>query len=235
MTEPETKLIELLRSPSPDIPGIINTFIGQFNAVHGNPGSDRWAVSVKDWQRYEFLGDRVLNLVAAESLFCREDMSLDEGRMTVMLSGLVSNKALDGFSREIDPVVFRHLIPPAIGEQNSFGERITGGAFEAFIGALYCEFGLAEVALFINAFMKDAIARYDPETNAVGRLQEFMQKQGLPLPLYEEIDRTGPDHRLFFTVRVTFGPGRSFTGTGPTLADAKQDAARTALDHADLS
>jgi ribonuclease-3 len=228
------KLIELIRDPEPDVARIINDFIEQFNTVYGTPGVNHWDISVRDWQRYEFLGDRVLNLVVAQSLYSRTGVSLDEGEMTRILSSAVSNRALDNLSRTVDPDTFQRLIPPVINEQGNFGERITGGAFEAFIGALYCEFGLDDIVVFINAVLADTIARYDPDANAVGRLQEFMQKQGLPLPLYEEIERTGPDHRLFFTVRVTLGPGKSFTGTGPTLAEAKQDAARTALDRAGI-
>ena len=83
---------------------------------------------------------------------------LDEGEMTRILSGLVSNRALDTLGRRFGKETFTRLIPASIGEQNTYGERITGGAFEAFIGALYCEVGLDDVAFFVNAIMEEPLS-----------------------------------------------------------------------------
>ena len=63
---------------------------------------------------------------------------------------------------------FSLLIPRSIGEQNCYGEKITGGAFEAFIGALYCEVGLDDVAYFVNEALAGALADYNPRHNAIG-------------------------------------------------------------------
>jgi len=182
-------LIDLLQSPYPDFNRIIDTFVTRFNAVYGIPGADRWDISKEDWQRYEFLGDRVLNLVIAQSLFTQRDAVLDEGEMTKILSGVVSNRALDALTRQHEKEAFTRLIPQSIGEQNTYGERITGGAFEAFIGALYCEVGLDDVAFFVNAIMRDALDKYNPRQNAIGILQEYFQKRNEPLPVYEETSR----------------------------------------------
>ena len=135
--EPGGSLIELLYNTRPDVNRIIDTFISRFNAVYGDPAAVRWDISKEDWQRYEFLGDRVLNLIIAQSLFTRREGSMDEGEMTRVLASVVSNRALDALSRRYDRAVFTRLIPQSIGEQETYGERITGGAFEAFIGALY--------------------------------------------------------------------------------------------------
>ncbi|MDD1681350.1 MAG: putative dsRNA-binding protein [Methanoregula sp.] len=223
-------LIELLYDTRPDVNRIIDTFISRFNAVYGDPAAVRWDISKEDWQRYEFLGDRVLNLIIAQSLFTRREGSLDEGEMTRVLASVVSNRALDALSRRYDRAVFTRLIPLSIGEQETYGERITGGAFEAFIGALYCEVGLDDVTFFVLAFLKGAIDEYNPRENAIGLLQEYFQKRGERLPVYEEISRTGPDHRPQFTVRVCIADGRTFTGNATTLPDARRDAAQKALD-----
>ena len=111
------------------------------------------------------------------------------------------------------------------------GNVSPGGAFEAFIGALYCEFGFDEVTGFVMAVMKDALNDDNPNRNAIGRLQEFYQKRGEVLPEYRETCRTGPDHKPLFTVKVVTADGASFEGTGCSLADAKKDAARKALDN----
>lgn len=228
--QPGDSLIELLYDPKPDVDRIVDTFVSRFNAVYGNPAADRWDISKEDWQRYEFLGDRVLNLIVAQSLFTRRETSLNEGEMTRILGSAVSNRALDALSGRYDKAVFTRLIPPAIGEQGNYGKRITGGAFEAFVGALYCEVGLDDVTFFVNAVMKEIIDEHNPRENAIGLLQEYFQKRGGHLPIYEEKSRTGPDHRLYFTVRVRIADGRSFESSGPTLPDARRNAARKALD-----
>ena len=71
--EPGDSLIELLYDTRPDVNRIIDTFISRFNAVYGDPAAVRWDISKEDWQRYEFLGDRVLNLIIAQSLFTRRE------------------------------------------------------------------------------------------------------------------------------------------------------------------
>jgi ribonuclease-3 len=230
--QPGGSLIELLYDSKPDVNRIIDTFISRFNAVYGNPAATRWDISKEDWQRYEFLGDRVLELIVAQSLFTRREALLNEGEMTRMLGSVVSNRALDLLSRRYDMTVFTRLVPQSIGEQETYGERITGGAFEAFIGALYCEVGLDDVTFFVNAIMKDLIDEFDPRGNVIGLLQEYFQKRGEHLPVYQETSRTGPDHRPVFSVRVRIADGRTFEGSGTTLPDARRDAAQKALDAA---
>ena len=233
MDESGERLIGIIRSPMPDIARAIDTFLEWYNSKAGKPCADRWEIPVREWQRFEFLGDRAINLIVAETLYSREDVTLDEGEMTRILGSIVSNRGLDSLSRELDEDAFRRLIPLAICEQNTYGERITGGAFEAFIGALYCELGFDEVSVFVNCLLKDGLARYNPHGNPIGILQEYTQKQGQPLPVYQEAGRTGPDHGPTFTVRVEIDGG-SFTGVGSTLADAKQTAARAALERLGL-
>jgi ribonuclease III len=228
--QPGESLLELLYDTKPDVNRIIDTFISRFNAVYGNPASARWDISKEDWQRYEFLGDRVLELIVAQALFTRREGTLDEGEMTRMLSSVVSNKALDLLSKRYDNGIFSRLIPRSIGEQKTYGAKITGGAFEAFIGALYCEVGLDDVTFFVNGILKDALDGSDPQGNVIGALQEYFQKRGESLPVYLETSRTGPDHRPYFSVRVRIADGRTFEGYGSSLPDARREAAGNALE-----
>ncbi len=118
---PGQPLPQLLCAPSPDTGQIIDCFIRQYNATRGDPSLDRWDISKEDWERYEFLGDRIVNLLVARMLFSRRDPALDEGEMTKVLGDVVSNRSLDTLARKICPQGFARLIPPAIGEQNSYG------------------------------------------------------------------------------------------------------------------
>ncbi|NMB79740.1 MAG: hypothetical protein GYA23_11680 [Methanomicrobiales archaeon] len=229
MDEPATTLIRLLHAQDPDAGQIISTFIRCFNAAYGDPTQKRWDISKEDWQRYEFLGDRVLNLILAQTLFAQRPVALDEGDMTEILSSVVSNKSLDALTRDYAEMAL--LIPHAIGEQNCYGEKITGGAFEAFIGALYCEVGLDDVAFFVNALLAKPLANYNPRHNAIGMLQEFFQKRGESLPSYALLEKAGPDHKPRFTMQVTIPGGKTFIGTGPSRSEAKKAAAKIALEY----
>jgi ribonuclease-3 len=230
--QPGNSLPELLYDPEPDVNRIIDTFVTRFNAVygnHGNPASSSWDISKEDWQRYEFLGDRVLELIVAQTLFTRREGTLDEGEMTRMLGSVVSNRVLDTLSLRYDRAVFSRLIPKQIGEQKTFGVKITGGAFEAFIGALYCEVGLDDVTFFVNAVMKDILNEYNPRENAIGILQEYFQRKFRSVPTYRQMKRTGPDHKPVFIYQVLFNNEVLGEGSGESIRQAQQAAAQQAV------
>jgi ribonuclease-3 len=223
-------LIELLRAPDPDLNRIITTFVTCFNAAYGDPESRCWDVTKDEWERYEFLGDSVLKLVVAQALFTQQQVMLDEGAMTKKLNRIVSNRSLDLLIRQQGERTSHLIIPDVIREQKTYGERITGGAFEALTGALYCELGLDEVAYFINAIMRDSITGDIPDENAIGILQEHFQKRYKSIPTYRQAKREGPDHNPIFTYEVLFDNRVLGRGSGESVRQAQQEAARRALD-----
>ncbi len=227
--EVRQSLISLLREPVPDLDRIIPFFISRYNAVYGDPSALRWDVTKEDWQRYEFLGDRVLSLTIAQALFVHHDAILSEGAMTEILAGIVSNRTLGALARTHPS--FRLLVPLAFGESVVYGDRIAAGAFEAFVGALYCEIGFDDVAVFLTALFAGQLLACVPCTNPKGLLQEYFQKRGFHPPVYSEKKREGPDHRPLFAVAVRLNDGRVFEGSGPSLAEAERMAAAAALDY----
>lgn len=227
MEPPGESLIGLIRSPSPDLDRIIPVFTSRFNAIYGDPRATRWDISKEEWQRYEFLGDRVLNLIIAQSLYVHRNAVLDEGAMTDLLADIVSNRSLDTLMRRAKTCDL--LIPLPIGEQGCYGEKITGGAFEAFIGCLYCEVGIDDVAFFVNTLFSDRLVSLSPRKNSKGRLQEYFQKKGAPLPVYTETGRMGPDNRPVFQIQLTLPDGRVYEGIGLSKSEAEKAAAEQAL------
>lgn len=222
---------QLLDSKS-DFNQKMGEFIKIFNSDSSDPGfqSEKWNISKEEWQRYEFLGDRVLNLVAADYLYHHVPLKR-EGEMTKMM-GVVSNESLTGII-ERNGFDVALLIPEIIGQQQTYSERVKSGGLEAFIGALYEIVGFEGTRTCILNILSDEIDRYDSATNYIGRLQEWHQQHGLPFPVYSEITekRDGPAHSSRFTYRVYAGDG-SFLGegTGRNATEAKQAAAKMALD-----
>jgi ribonuclease-3 len=233
MNDQQKKLLKTkLLDQNPDFNQKVREFIKLFNSDSSDPylHTETWNISKEEWQRYEFLGDRVLNLVAADYLY-HHVPSKREGEMTKMM-GVVSNESLTGIIERKDFDISL-LIPETIGRQQTYGERIKGGALEAFIGAVYVNAGFEAACSLIHNLLSEEIERYNPATNYIGRLQEWYQQRGLPVPIYSEITekRNGPDHSPRFTYRVNAGDG-SFLGegTGRNRTEAKQAAAHMAMD-----
>ncbi|MDD1702154.1 MAG: putative dsRNA-binding protein [Methanoregula sp.] len=219
-------LPQILEDPVLSLPEIIREFIRCILDAANLPG-DSWQVSKEEWQRYEFLGDRVLNLIVAEYLFSREP-PCREGEMTKKM-GVVSNESLTGIAERCG-IDVSCLVPQAIGRQQTYGDAVKGGAVEACIGAMYAHAGFAATRVFVLRLMAGETDRYDPSENFIGRLQEQFQHRGLLVPVYREISRAGPPHQPRFTFGVYDAGGKILgTGSGPDTTGARQQAAKQAL------
>jgi ribonuclease III len=226
------ELAEVLSGPGYTVAQKIATFVRYYNGKTGAV-SPSWQVSKEAWQRYEFLGDRILNLAAAGLLFS-DTPSSDEGTMTRKM-GVVANESLAAIAGRkcVDTAL---LIPAAIGQQHAYGDAIRGGAIEACIGAISDCAGFSAALSVARDFLAGEIEAYDPSANYIGRLQEHFQQTGQPVPVYAECSRTGPDHQPDFTYSVSDAEGRILgTGTGSSTAEARQNAAKEALGALHLS
>jgi ribonuclease-3 len=196
--------------------------------THASVGDGARAVS--HYERLEFLGDRVLNLLAAETLM-DQDAEAREGEMSRRLAALVNYQACARVARAIG-------LPPALrfsASASKVGARdldsVLGDACEALIGAIYLDAGLATAGDFFRRFwaeellgLDEALVR-DPKT----RLQEWAQGRGLALPAYRLVGREGPDHAPSFTVEAFiqgFDPERA---QGRSKQEAEKAAALAML------
>ena len=188
------------------------------------------AKEVRHNERLEFLGDRVLNLCAAERLMALFP-DVREGEMSRLLAGLVNYHACARIARRIGLQEALRLSASAtkVGARRS--DAVLGDACEALIAALYIDGGLeAARAFFLNTWTEefdrlDEPQRKDPKT----QLQEWAQGRGLPLPRYEIISSEGPAHAPCFTVEVGvegFPPERA---QGRSRQDAEKAAAQVML------
>jgi len=184
-----------------------------------------------DNERLEFLGDRVLGLLTAESLLER-DAAAREGDLAVQLNALVNGETCAAVARAM-----------SLGEalRLSGGETRTGGrekasiladACEAVMAAIYLDGGLEPAREVFRHFWAEAAASLDtvrakdPKT----ALQEWAQGFGKPLPLYRIVSREGPDHAPRFVVEVIVVDYAPATGAGPSRQAAEKAAAQALLD-----
>jgi ribonuclease III len=198
-----------------------------------------------DNEQLEFLGDAVLGLAVAESLFRRFPASR-EGELTRLRSSLVSRRHLGEVAAVID---LGSLLRLGRGEEQSGGRRkpaLLANALEAVIAALYLDGGLDAARAFIEKHIIEPslpdlhLAMQDGDTfsGAIGdhksALQEHLQATGAGQPHYVLTDQSGPDHQKRFRVEVRIedkqGGSRALAESeGTTKKQAQQDAARLAF------
>src|SRR5690606_625911 len=181
---------------------------------------------VRHYERLEFLGDRVLGLLAAERLLALHP-DAKEGELSPRLAALVNGKACARVAERIDLGPALRLSP---GESKSGGRAkatILGDAVEALMAALYIDAGLDKARAFFMDAWTDEFERVDqarprdPKTE----LQQWAQGRGVPLPTYEVTARTGPDHAPEFFVAVSVKGFEPETGRGRSRQAAEKAAA----------
>ncbi|WP_395670359.1 ribonuclease III [Phenylobacterium sp.] len=188
------------------------------------------ARSVRHNERLEFLGDRVLNLCAAERLMAL-DPDAREGEMSRLLASLVNYHACARAAKRcgLPDALRMSASATKVGARTS--DAVLGDACEALIAALYIDGGLECARAFFLRFWDEEFARLDeprskdPKT----QLQEWAQGQGLPLPRYAVVSRDGPDHAPCFTVSVEVEGFAPEHGEGRSRQDAEKAAAQMML------
>ena len=177
------------------------------------------------YERLEFLGDRVLGLIIADSLL-QVHRTEDEGDIAKRFTALVREETLATLARQI------HLSEYMITHEDEMRENnsILADVMEAIIGALYVDGGLEAACAFVKPLYADLLARkVEPPVDAKTALQEWGHRHKLPLPVYKVIEKTGPDHAPHFTMNVYMQGYPPVKGQGSSKRHAEQDAAATFL------
>lgn len=199
-----------------------------------------------DNEQLEFVGDAILGLAVAESLYRRFPHSR-EGELTRLRASLVSRRHLGAVAQRIGLGAMLRL---GRGEEQSGGRQkpaLLANALEAVIAALYFDGGLEVVRPFIERHIIEpsmpdlhgALSARDTFSGAIGdhksALQEHLQATGAGQPQYVLTSQSGPDHQKLFRVevRVSDGLGGSRAlaeSEGTTKKQAQQEAARIAFE-----
>ena len=182
----------------------------------------------KDYERLEFLGDAVLNLVITEILF-RNFANYNEGNLAKMRSYLVCKETVCMVGVKLalkDYIIMTHGEEVAGGRDNTNNIENT---MEALIAAIYLDSNIETTRNIIKKlwaeFMKvQNLMDYDPKT----ALQEWTQASDHRLPIYRMIKREGAAHSSTFTVLVKV-KDYAQTGTGHSIKEAEKNAARSLL------
>jgi ribonuclease III len=183
-------------------------------------------------ERYEFLGDAVLELVVTDFLFNKYPEK-PEGDLTAIRAALVNTVSLSEVATKLGVNDYLLL---SKGEERDTGrarQYILANTFESIIGALYLDQGYDVAKEFIasNLFDRtDKIIEKRLWQDAKSRFQELAQEHVGVTPSYETLSQTGPDHDRVFTVGAFLGNEKVAEGNGRSKQEAEQAAAEKAIE-----
>jgi len=187
--------------------------------THGSTGHER------DYQRLEFLGDRVLGLVIAEWLHATGDEK--EGKLSQRLNALVSRQTCADVARTAGLAPHILLGKQARDDGGHESDNILGDVMEALIGACFIDHGFDAARAMVRSLWHDAVSgQTGQRKHPKSALQEWAAGNKRKMPEYRLLDRSGPDHAARFTVEVSV----KGIGEAEATASSKQEAEKLAAE-----
>jgi len=181
------------------------------------------------YERLEFLGDAVLDLAIAD-LLMRQFPTAKEGPLSKLRASIVNARTLALKAQALD---IGSMLRLGKGEEKSGGREkvsILAAAFEALIGAIYTDGGIAPAQRVVEFLFTGDIGGPAAERDYKTELQELAYRRFRTQPIYELVSAEGPDHAKRFTTRIRIGSRELGSGAGGSKKQSEQAAARQAID-----
>jgi ribonuclease-3 len=182
-------------------------------------------------ERLEFLGDAVLDLIVGEFLFM-EFPEEAEGVLSKIRASLVNESGFTKLAKKLDLGEHIYLSPAEESNEGRNKPSLLSNAFEAVIGAIYLEAGLAKCQEITIALLKETYPKIDLNTLSKDyktALQEITQATHGVTPLYTMLGSSGPDHKKEFEIEVSLNGNPIAKAKGKSKKEAQQKAAKIAL------
>jgi ribonuclease-3 len=198
---------------------------------HSSYVNEQPDVDLRDNERFEFLGDAVLNLIVGHILMERHP-NLREGDLSRTRANLVNESRLAIIARSLDLGTFIRLGRGEIQTDGREKNSILAGAFEALVAAVYLDGGFkAAFKIIENNFVPflDLVHSPTDSDDYKSQLQEWVQEKQGEIPNYRVVREEGPDHDKTFWISVKVFDIET-EGQGKNKKTAEQDAARKALE-----
>jgi ribonuclease III len=190
--------------------------------THGSTGE-------ADYQRLEFLGDRVLGLVIADMLYGRFPDE-PEGRLSHRLNSLVAGITCAEIARKIGVQPYLRLGKQARDDGARESDNVLGDVMEGLVGALYLDKGLDAVRLLVEAHWRPLLeAALTAPKHPKSAVQEWCAAHNRKVPVYEVTAKEGPPHAMRFEVTITVKGFAPIAATGNSKQSAETAAAAAFL------
>ncbi len=222
--------------PSPVLPDEARSFLAGLGVTtvgnealwlealtHGSTGAER------NYERLEFLGDRVLGLAIAEWLHDSSDQA--EGKLSQRLNALVSREACAEVARRIGLAGHIQLGRQARSDGGTDSDNILGDVMEALLGASMVDRGFNATRDWVRRLWAEPMAgRAGRMKHPKSALQEWAAGNRRSMPHYELVERSGPDHAANFSVKVSIKGVGEAKATGASKQEAETAAARAFME-----
>ena len=185
--------------------------------------------SVNNYEKLEFLGDRILGLVISKKLI---ELYPDEkeGVLDKKLASLVNKNRCLEIAKIID--LEKYILVGNKNNKNKIETKIVADSIEALIGAIFYDKGLEGSEKFILNMWKNFINSSDLTiVDSKTKLQEYSLKKFKLLPIYKLVSSSGPKHKPKFTISVRLKDTKFFESSGDSKKKAEQNAAKKLLDN----
>lgn len=197
---------------------------------HSSFTNEKGLAKHENYERLEFLGDAVVEIVTSEFLF-KKFPTLAEGELTKLRASIVCEKTLVKYALQLnlDKCIFLGK-----GEEKMGGRTrpaLLADIFESFTGALYLETNLEAVKKFLENTLYTEVEDYEYHSFIDYKtiLQEYVFKKKLAEVSYKLVAEEGPSHKRIFTSSVLLGETKYGTGEATTKKESEQLAAKEAL------
>ena len=184
---------------------------------------------VGSYQRLEFLGDRVLGLAVAETLY-KSLPDAEEGELSRRLAGLVRRETCAAVAEAWEVGPHLNLGPGEIQTGGRRNQTILADVCEAILGAVFLDAGYEATRAIVQRSFRPGEETAAPRgRDAKSALQEWAMARSLAIPVYEVVERSGPDHAPVFRIAVRVEGIEPGYGEGASKRVAEQEAARAVL------
>ncbi|HTH93214.1 MAG TPA: ribonuclease III [Candidatus Paceibacterota bacterium] len=183
-------------------------------------------------ERFEFLGDAVIELIVTDYLF-RNFPTHNEGELTAFRSALVNAVIMGEVAAELNMNDYLLLSKGEAKDTGRARQTILANTYESFVGGLYLDQDYEPCKKFIHETLLprlEDILKQKSWKDAKSQVQETAQERVGFTPSYEVLSETGPDHDKFFTIGIFFGSEKIAEGKGRSKQEAQQNAALAALE-----
>lgn len=225
-----------LSNPKTERDIALTVFQGRLGYYFSNPDHLDHALThsskgIENYERLEFLGDRVLGLVIAEILY-RCFPFEKEGSLARRHSALACTETLAKIARDLDVPGIVIASSAELASGGNKQDNLLADCMEAIIGAIFIDKGYVPCQEVITSLWGDRIYTLSqPPVDSKTALQEWAQARGLPIPVYEIVERSGPDHAPQFKIRVTLQGIEPAEAVGGTRRTAEKKVAQVMLDN----
>lgn len=187
--------------------------------------------SYETYERLEFLGDAVLDLIVTEILFEKYPKE-NEGFLTKLRAKIVRGDTLFELAKKLNLNEFLEIGERAAGQGIEFSKSVLSDVYEALVAAVYISSGYNEAHRFVSSHI-DQFIKFKEIVKAIDNykslLMEYSQAEKLKLPRYQVMSEEGPGHNKTFFVAVYIENKKLGEGKGKSKKTAEQAAARNAL------